>query len=119
MPASLLQQMSGKDLAAGLLREFLTAHHFFVDDLPQTINAWFARTTTSLPEPMSSQLAYWFTTGLHGRTEPPRSLVRSPATMRHHLRAAMPVLTRLAAAGLDDLTHLTAAQLRDHLAASA
>ncbi|MFF3891258.1 hypothetical protein [Streptomyces sp. NPDC001914] len=35
--------------------------------------------------------------------------------MRHHLQFALPVLTRLAAAGLDDLTHVTAAELRQNL----
>ncbi|MEU3342788.1 hypothetical protein [Streptomyces sp. NPDC006668] len=117
IPASVLQQLSGKGLHVRLLGEFLAEHRFLEDDLPVTIQAWFARTTNGLPEPMHSQIASWFTTRLGGRTTPPRSQARSPLTMRHHLRFALPVLTRLAAAGLNDLTHVTAAALRAHLAA--
>jgi hypothetical protein len=115
LSAGLFQQLSGKNLASRLLREFLTAHGFLEDDLPQTIEVWFTRTTASLPEVMTRQLAHWFTTRLHGRIDPPRSLARSPATMRHHLQFALPVLTRLAATGLSDLTHVSATQLRREL----
>ncbi|MFF8946727.1 hypothetical protein ACF1A5_31615 [Streptomyces sp. NPDC014864] len=117
VPAGLLQQLSGKDLGARLLREFLTDYRFLGDDLSATIEAWFARTTAALPEPMHSQIADWFTTRLHGRTEPPRVRARSPITMRQHLNFALPVLTRLAAAGINDLTHVTAMALHHHLAA--
>ncbi|MFE2610681.1 hypothetical protein ACFXDI_46945 [Streptomyces mirabilis] len=71
--------------------------------------------TAALPQPMGRQLAHWFTTRLHGRSTPPRSLARSPATMRHHLQFALPVLARLAAVGVSDLTHVSAAQLRQEL----
>ncbi|MGW2836127.1 tyrosine-type recombinase/integrase [Streptomyces sp. NPDC001286] len=117
IPASTVQQLSGADRGASLLREFLTDRRFLEDDLPATVDVWFARTTAFLPEPMRSQIAYWFTTRLSGRTQPPRSHPCSPITMRLHLRFALPVLTRLAAAGLHDLTHVTAAALREHLAA--
>jgi len=117
VPASVLQQLSGEDRGAGLLREFLTERGFLEDDLPAAIDAWVARTAAALPEPMHSQIAHWFTTRLNGRTQPSRSRPRSPVTMRHHLRFALPVLTRLAAAGINDLAHVSAAALRDHLAA--
>ncbi|MFF2937764.1 hypothetical protein [Streptomyces mirabilis] len=71
--------------------------------------------TAALPQPMGRQLAHWFTTRLHGWSTPPRSLARSPATMRHHLQFALLVLARLAAVGVSDLTHVSAAQLRQEL----
>ncbi|MGB9998593.1 hypothetical protein ACPMJQ_29165 [Streptomyces pseudogriseolus] len=117
VPASVVQELTGSGLAARLLHEFLTAHGFLEDDRPQTIESWFARTTAHLPEPMAGQLAHWFTVRLHGRTTFPRSLARSPATLRLHLRFALPVFTRLATAGLRDLTDIPPARLREHLAA--
>ncbi|MFE7854460.1 hypothetical protein [Streptomyces sp. NPDC057403] len=117
VPASMVQELSGTGLAARLLHGFLTAHGFLEDDRPQTIDLWFTRTTAHLPEPMASQLAHWFTTRLHGRTTVPRSLARSPITVRNHLIFALPVFTRLAATGLSDLTDIPPARLRQELAA--
>ncbi|MFF8883315.1 hypothetical protein [Streptomyces flaveolus] len=117
VPASVVQELTGTGLAARLLHEFLAAHGFLDDDRPQTIDTWFTRTTAHLPEPMTSQLAHWFTVRLNGATTPPRSLARSPVTLRLHLRHALPVLTRLAAAGLGDLTDIPPARLREELAA--
>ncbi|MFG3552496.1 hypothetical protein [Streptomyces sp. NPDC047725] len=117
VPASTVHELTGTGLAARLLHEFLTAHGFLDDDRPQTIETWLARTIAHLPEPMTSQLTHWFTTRLNGQTTPPRSLARSPVTLRLHLRYALPVLTRLAAAGLSDLTDIPPARLREELAA--
>ncbi|MEU8717922.1 hypothetical protein [Streptomyces sp. NPDC048663] len=117
VPASVVQELTGSGLAARLLHEFLAAHGFLDDDRPRPVDAWFARTTACLPETMTGQLAQWFTVRLHGRTTVPRSLARSPATLRHHLSFALPVLARLAAAGHDDLTGVTPASLRRELAA--
>ncbi|MER6160319.1 hypothetical protein ABT147_33000 [Streptomyces sp. NPDC001868] len=117
VPASLIHQLTGIGLPARLLHEFLAAHHFDEDDRTPAIDAWFARTTALLPEPMTGQLLHWMTIRLHGSLQPPRSLPRSPKTVRHQLHFALPVLTRLADAGTHDLTDVTPAQLRDHLAA--
>ncbi|MEU9663538.1 hypothetical protein [Streptomyces chartreusis] len=117
VPASVVQELTGSGLSARLLHEFLAAHGFLEDDRPQTVEVWFARTTAGLPEPMCGQLAHWFTVRLHGRTTVPRSLARSPITLRQHLRFALPVFTRLAAAGLSDLTDIPPARLRQELAA--
>ncbi len=115
VPASVVQDLTGSGLAARLLHEFLAAHGFLEDDLPQAVEAWFARTTAPLPEPMAGQLAHWFTVRLHGQTTVPRSLAHSPLTLRLNLQFALPVLTRLAAAGLRDLTDIPPARLREHL----
>ncbi|GGY15915.1 hypothetical protein [Streptomyces anandii] len=61
---------------------------------------------------MTGQLAHWFTVRLHGETTPPRSLARSLVTLRLHLRYALPIVTRLAAAGLSSLTDIPPARLR-------
>ncbi|WP_147286368.1 hypothetical protein [Streptomyces parvulus] len=117
VPASVVQELTGSGLAARLLHEFLAAHGFLEEDRPQTIEAWFTRTTAPLPEPMTGQLACWFTARLHGRNTPPRSLALSPTTLRLHVRFALPVLTRLAAANLNDLSDIPPARLREELAA--
>lgn len=120
VPAGMVQELSGTGLAARLLHDFLAAHGFLKDDSPQTVDLWFTRTTAHLSEPMAGRLAHWFTVRLHGRTTVPRSLARSPITVRNHLRFALPVFTRLAAAGLSDLTDIPPAppaRLRQELAA--
>nr|CAK50847.1 putative phage integrase [Streptomyces ambofaciens]CAK51085.1 putative phage integrase [Streptomyces ambofaciens] len=66
---------------------------------------------------MTGQLACWFTARLNGHSTSPRSLALSPITLRVHVHFALPVLTRLAAAGLNDLTGIPPARLREHLAA--
>ncbi|MGW0998955.1 hypothetical protein ACWD5V_37930 [Streptomyces sp. NPDC002523] len=117
VPASLTHQLTQIGLPARLLSEFLTAQHFADDDRVPATEAFFARTTAHLPEPMTGQLAHWFTVRLHGHTEPPRSQPRSPIIVRHQLLFSVPVFTRLAAAGTHDLANVSAAQLREHLAA--
>ncbi|WP_153182775.1 site-specific integrase [Streptomyces sp. E2N166] len=117
VPASVVQELTGSGMAARLLHEFLAAHGFLEEDRPQTIEAWFARTTAHLPEPMTGQLAHWFTARLNGQSTSPRSLALSPITLRLHVHFALPVLTRLAAADLNDLTDVPPARLREELAA--
>ncbi|MEV6653883.1 hypothetical protein [Streptomyces sp. NPDC051219] len=117
VPVSLIDQLTGLGLPARLLHEFLAAHHFAEDDRTQTIDAWFARITARLPEPMTGQLAHWLTVRLNGHARPPRSRPRSAVTVRHQLHFALPVLTRLADAGTRDLTDVTPVQLRIQLTA--
>ncbi|MFD5272119.1 hypothetical protein [Streptomyces sp. NPDC058335] len=117
VPMSLIDQLTGLSLPARLLHEFLAAHHFAEDDRTPAIDAWFARITAHLPEPMTGQLAHWLTVRLNGHAQRPRSRPHSPKTVRHQLHFALPVLTRLADAGTRDLADVTPAQLREHLAA--
>ncbi|MFE6946029.1 hypothetical protein [Streptomyces chartreusis] len=115
VPASLTRQLTRLKLPARLLQEFLTAHRFAEDDRVSALEAWSARTTAHLPQPMAGQLAAW----LDARTRRPAASKRacSPITVRHHLHFALPVLTRLADAGINDLADVTPALLHRHLAA--
>ncbi|MFF1594795.1 hypothetical protein ACFVY0_43070 [Streptomyces sp. NPDC058286] len=117
VPASGIDQLTQVGLPARLLHEFLTARRFVEDDRTLAIDAFFARLTAGLPEPMTAQLARWMSLRLTGSPTPPRSRPRSPATVRHQLSFALPVLARLAAAGTRDLADITTAQLREHLSA--
>ncbi|WP_333740743.1 hypothetical protein [Streptomyces sp. IBSBF 2806] len=115
VPASLTRQLTRLHLPARLLQEFLTAHHFAEDDRVSALQAWCARTTAHLPRPMAGQLAAW----LDARTRPSAASTpaRSPATVRHQLSFALPVLTRLADAGTSDLADVTPLLLHRHLTA--
>ncbi|MFE6531008.1 hypothetical protein ACFVMA_18910 [Streptomyces rochei] len=117
VPASLIYQLTDIDLPAGRVHAFLTAHDFAEDDRTRSIDAWFARTTAHLPQPVIGQLAHWLTVRVNGHTSPPRSQPRSPTTVRHQLRFALPVLTRLTTTGTNirSLGDVTAAQLRTAL----
>ncbi|MEH0516724.1 hypothetical protein QBC31_39525 [Streptomyces sp. B21-079] len=117
VPATLIDELTGIGLPARLLHEFLAAHHFAEDNRVPAVDAWFARATAGLPEPMAGQLAHWTTVRLHGHPHPPRSRPRSAVTVHHQLHFALPVLARLADAGIRDLTGVTPGQLREHLAA--
>ncbi|MER6789877.1 hypothetical protein ABT330_35640 [Streptomyces sp. NPDC000658] len=117
VPATVIDQLTQLGLPARLLHEFLTAHRYVEDDRTPAIDALFTRLTTGLPEPMTRQLARWMSLRLTGSPTPPRSRPRSPITVRHQLRFALPVLTRLAAAGTRDLADITPSQLREHLTA--
>ncbi|WP_318219233.1 hypothetical protein [Streptomyces sp. SCL15-6] len=100
-----------------LLCGFPTAHDFAEDDRARSIDVWFARTTAHLPQPVIGQLARWLTVRVNGHTSPPRGLPRSPATVRHPLRFALPVLTRLTTPGIGigDPGDAAPAQLRTAL----
>ncbi|MGW6793847.1 hypothetical protein [Streptomyces chartreusis] len=115
VPASLTRQLTRLNLPARLLHEFLTAHHFAEDDRVSALEAWSARITAHLPQPMAGQLA----ARLDARTGRTAASARacSPITVRHHLHFALPVLTRLAAAGINDLADVTPDLLGYHLTA--
>ncbi|MGW7260621.1 hypothetical protein [Streptomyces sp. NPDC054834] len=117
VPATVIDQLTGLGLPARLLHEFLAARRFVEDDRTSAVDAFFARVTAGLPEPMTGQLARWMSVRLTGSPTPPRSRPRSPVTVRHQLSFALPVLARLAAVGARDLADITPAQLREHLTA--
>ncbi|MEV6020358.1 hypothetical protein [Streptomyces sp. NPDC051997] len=117
VPTTLIHQLTPLGLPARLIEEFLRVRGFTEDDHTLAVDAWFARTTAHLPDPMSGQLALWFTVRLHGHPRPPRSRPRSAITVRHQLLFALPVLTRLAGAGTHNLADVEAAHLDTHLAA--
>ncbi|MGW6159648.1 hypothetical protein ACWFRM_42155 [Streptomyces sp. NPDC055144] len=87
-------------------------------DRSPAVDAWFTRTTAQLPRPMTDQLRHWLTIRLHGHHQHPRTQARSQNTARPNLHFALPVLTRIAAAGTHDLADVTAPQLAQHLAAA-
>ncbi|MEH0449678.1 hypothetical protein QA811_40270 [Streptomyces sp. B21-102] len=107
VPATLIDELTGIGLPARLLHEFLAAHRFAEDDRTPAVDAWFARATAGLPEPMTGQLAHWATPS-------------SPAPLRGH--RAPPAAFRAARAHpprrrIRDLAGVTPVQLREHLAA--
>jgi hypothetical protein len=118
LPASLIYQLGSIDLPTRPLHDFLAAHHLAVDDRTPAVDAWFTRTTAQLPRPMTDQLRHWLTIRLHGHHQHPRTQARSQNTARHNLHFALPVLTRIAAAGTHDLADVTAPQLAQHLSAA-
>ncbi|MGZ3103563.1 hypothetical protein [Streptomyces sp. H72] len=93
VPASLIGRLTDIDLPASRVHAFLAAHDFTEDDRTPAIDLWFTRVTAHLPPPVITQLAHWLHVRVRGHTSPPRSLPRSPVTVRHQLHFALPVLT--------------------------
>jgi hypothetical protein len=89
----------------------LAAGGMLEEDRTPAIVSWFARETTGLPAPMTTELAVWFDVMFHGSTTPPRRRPRNPHTITSNVRATLPALRRWAAAGHESLREMTRADV--------
>lgn len=77
------------------------------DDRVPTVQRWFERHITDLPDTMKDELHVWFHIMLHGSNTPPRRRPRDPHTIRAKLRWALPALHSWADAGLASLREVS------------
>lgn len=77
------------------------------DDRPPPMQAWFARRTADLPEPMRSEVETWFLLLRDGSTSTPRLRPRHPVTVRGLLHHALPALRSWNEAGVRSLREIS------------
>ncbi|OPC76850.1 hypothetical protein B4N89_46110 [Embleya scabrispora] len=100
------------------LEEILDAVGMLDDDKESTLDAWFARQSRDLPEPMAGELRTWFEILRDGRTTPPRFRPKSTNTIRVRTRALIPVLKSWEADGHRSLRTITRNHVQDALPTS-
>jgi hypothetical protein len=98
-------------LTAEPVRQVLADAGLLEDHGVPAIHAWFTRVTAGLPEPMASELRFWFEVMINGSTTPPRSRPRHPRTAEQKLRWALPALRTWAQAGHTSLREITREQV--------
>lgn len=82
-----------------------------LDDQSPTLETWFERQITGLPEPMTAELRTWFQVLRHGSPTPPRSHPRAHSTISLRTRWAMPTLRAWASNGHQSLREITRADV--------
>ncbi len=94
-----------------LTRMVLTEAGLLDDDRTPAVDRWAARTLADLPEPMATEMGFWFQVLRYGSPTPPRSRPRAAGTIRTWLSAAMPTLQHWAAGGHNSLREISRADV--------
>jgi hypothetical protein len=95
--------------------EILTAAGMLCDDRESTLDTWFTRRASGLPDPMAAELRSWFEALRDGTRTPPRLRPRSSATIRVHVARAAPILHAWASQGHQSLREITRQDILDAL----
>ncbi|MHB1488874.1 MAG: hypothetical protein ACYCTH_00060 [Cellulomonas sp.] len=111
IPTSAVRELTAHGLHVRLAILVLDEAGVLLDDQTPTLQTWFERQITALPDPMSAELRTWFQVLRHGSTTPPRSRPRHDVTIRTRTRWAMPTLRAWAADGHQSLREITRADV--------
>lgn len=95
--------------------DVLAAADLLIEDRPSRVERYFASKTSSLPEPMRSQLETWLRVMLDGSTTPPRRRERDPQTARVQILGLAPILLGWAADGHTSLAQITTNDITEAL----
>ena len=116
--ASEIVALRGTGIPMRAITAVLTEAGFHTDDLAPTIQDWFERKTSELPDPMTAELRTWFQVMLHGSPTPPRRLPRSTTTIKIQLGWALPTLHTWAQTGHTSLREISRQDVKAALPAS-
>jgi len=92
--------------------DVLDAAGLLIDDRTSHVERYFASNTSSLPEPMRTQLEVWLRVMLDGSTASPRQHSRDPQTARLHIMGIAPIMWAWAGDGHESLAEITSDDVR-------
>ena len=92
--------------------DVLDAAGLLIDDRTSNVERYFAANTSSLPEPMRTQLEVWLKVMLDGSATSPRQHSRDPQTSRLHVMGIAPIMWAWAGAGHQSLAEITSDDVR-------
>jgi len=95
--------------------DVLDAAGLLIDDRTSHVERYFAAKTSTLPEPMRTQLGVWLEVMLGGSTVAPRQHSRDPQTARLHIMGIAPIMWAWVAAGHESLAEITIDDVRTAL----
>jgi integrase len=104
--------LAGTELPMSRVLDVLTETGLLIEDRTPTIESWFSRQISDLPEEMSNELRRWFDIMLTGSPTAPRRRPRAQITARLYLGWALPALVSWAEQGRGSLREISSTDVR-------